>query len=508
MGESAPVRCPSSRWSAAGKVLAAMILQQLVTTSGLTAPLNQTGRWVATPSLGFSGTHVVLLREPGSNNAKMFLFGESGGAQTMRFWRFAPGDTNLIMPTTVSARSSLLPIPHPTGDPNRTDLFCSGHATLPDGHMVLIGGDWLPTQTCEDSYTLDAAWNNLSTDAPAWTHNATMAVQRWYATATPLSDGRVLTSAGTSFSGMIGFGGLSQGAGGAEVTDRVLRPLELSARFSWGDTTLVPANCPASDARTWLDNYTNGQYPPGREGHGFAADYSGRAIIYGGRRKLGDGSFQVLNDVWMVSGTPVTGDSAHAGFLLEQIPDPIAGLPTARWDFAMTWAGVEKGAMLPESPGVIVCYIQGGKDAVGNVLGDLWRGERIDAPSAVCGGIYARHFRWQWTRILAGDASTKRFGHAMMFDPGYQGGVSGSPHAKLIIYGGRTADGAGGIASNSTIYLVDVGSQSVQPGQWRSLALAGARRHTSAGAGLAGDDAQVQRPERQRPGIFHLGGRE
>src|SRR5262245_7257335 len=77
------------------------------------ASLNQSGRWVATPSLGFSSTHTVVLREPGTDATKVFMFGESGTNQTMRFWRFLPGDTNLVTPTTESFRSALIPLPHP-----------------------------------------------------------------------------------------------------------------------------------------------------------------------------------------------------------------------------------------------------------------------------------------------------------------------------------------------------------------------------------------------------------
>lgn len=87
------MRCSTTPMDGIRRILAiAMIMQQL--TPPLTASaatLSQTGRWTsATPrgSLGFSGTHVALLREPQTNAAKVFLFGESGSPQTMKFWRF------------------------------------------------------------------------------------------------------------------------------------------------------------------------------------------------------------------------------------------------------------------------------------------------------------------------------------------------------------------------------------------------------------------------------------
>lgn len=456
-------------WVSVKKTLAiAMILQQFSPPLGRATPppLNQTGRWVATSSLGFSGTHVALLRVPGSDTAKVFLFGEAGGAQTMKFWRFIPGDTNLITPLTSSSRSSLLGLPHPNN--KEADLFCSGHATLPDGRMVLVGGSWLPTETCEDTYTLDPASSAMATP---WTRNAEMAVQRWYATATPLSDGKVLASAGNSSSGMMGFGGLAEGVTVAETTSRVLRPLELSARFSWGDTILAPAdsctitcNRPARyDALTPFDNYTGGRFPPGREGMAFVADSKGRAIVYGGRRKLSDGSFGLLNDAWMIGNSKLPDDSTHGCHLLEQVGDTLVsengGLPVVRWGCAATWAGTESGlgAKESEATGAPICYVHGGKDASGNLLGDLWRGERRQNGT---------HYTWQWKRLLAGDASTARFGHAMMFDPGVPNSI-GAPRAKLLIYGGLTNGGT--LADNTRIYLFGVGESSNQKGVWRSL---------------------------------------
>ena len=350
MRKLARARRRSTPWDGIRKVFAiAMIAQQLTPMAPLAAPLSQTGRWVGTGSLGFSATHVVLLRVPVTDTAKVFMFGESGSSQMMKFWRLAPGDTNLVRPDIPSSRSQLIDLPHP--NTKRADLFCSGHATLRDGRMVLVGGSWEPSAVCEDSYVLDPAWNGGATSP--WSLAAEMAVQRWYATATPLADGRVLASAGTSFSRAFGFGGLAAGITVAETTARVLRPLELSARFSWGDTTLAPAaNCGSqcvTDSRllplTPFDDYTLGRFPPGRDGHTLVGNPTGQAILYGGRRRLGNGGFELLNDVWEVSDSAQPDDSTHGCYLLEQVPDTLVsangGLPVARWGHAATWAGVE-----------------------------------------------------------------------------------------------------------------------------------------------------------------------
>lgn len=434
---------------------------------------------MATPTLGFSATHVVLLREPVTNMAKLFMFGESGSSQTMKFWRFEPGDTNLVTPLTNSAISRLDTLSHP--NTKRVDLFCTGHATLADGRMVLIGGSWLPTGTCEDSYTLDPSWNPGSTSpATPWTRNAEMSVQRWYATATTLPDGRVLASAGTSASTMFGFGGTSAGVTIADTTSRKLRPLELSSRFSWGDTILAPA-CNACSPPPQLvpltpnDDFTQGQFAPGREYHMFAGAPYGHGVIYGGRRKLANGNPELLDDAWLVTDSNRKDDSTHACYLMEQVGDPNVsengGRPSKRWGFAATWAGVENnpgGKFYEGTGGDVICFLHGGKDASGHVLGDLWRGQ-----AAIVGSRY----KWTWTRILADDTTSARFGHSLCFDPGVPD-LPNAPRAKLLVYGGSNSTGA--LAPGDRVFAIGVGGSSAQPGAWRSILIGGSTPAPSA----------------------------
>jgi hypothetical protein len=184
-----------------------MILQQLTFVPGVWATdLNQTGQWSSSGDLDVVGTHVVLMREPQTNAAKLFLFGESGQAQTMKGWRFFASQDTARVPHTGFGDSSnvLFTIPHPNG--LLTDLFCSGHTVLPDGRMLLLGGAWTPPTPCGQVYVFNPDWLPGASDS-AWTQSAAMAVERWYATATMLPTGRVLATAGTSKSVMIGFGG-------------------------------------------------------------------------------------------------------------------------------------------------------------------------------------------------------------------------------------------------------------------------------------------------------------
>jgi Concanavalin A-like lectin/glucanases superfamily/Domain of unknown function (DUF1929)/Bacterial Ig domain len=69
------------------------------------------------------------------------------------------------------------------------NVFCSGHAQLPDGRILVVGG--------YDSAVFGAANANIF-DPPTqtWSAAPNMAYRRWYPTATTLPDGRVLVTSG------------------------------------------------------------------------------------------------------------------------------------------------------------------------------------------------------------------------------------------------------------------------------------------------------------------------
>jgi galactose oxidase-like protein len=468
MGHASHARRPSLPWTGFKKVLAIVMMLQLTPLGASGAPRSQTGYWISAGNLGFSGTHVAVLREPQSNAAKVFLFGETGSPQTMRFWRFFASDNLAQAP----APAGLEIIPHPNS--TAEDLFCSGHATLPDGKMLLMGGSYIPAEPCREVYTLNPAWNPGS--GTPWSDNAAMAVERWYGTATILSSGQILASAGSMSSALIGFGGLAQGAT-MDTTWRVLQPLQLAARAWWSDTTAFPltASGVGPSPLNHRDDYTLGRYPPGREGHVFLGDAIGRGILYGGRTRLANGTYTALDDVWFLQDSPFSDDSTSSWRLLEQIADPVNGLPPPRTRFAAAWAGVEDRAesQLPNALDKSTCYIHGGLDATGqHVLGDLWKGERRGGPFL--------HYQWVWTLLLPDNASTARYGHTMVFDPGPPRGtangapLSGAPYAQLLIFGGRTSTTSPTpMADNTKLYAFGVGSSAAVNGVWRTLSPAG-----------------------------------
>lgn len=71
------------------------------------------------------------------------------------------------------------------------DVFCSGHAALADGRILVVGGYG------ESGNSIGIATAEIfDSTTNTWTSVPNMSYKRWYPTATPLSDGRVLVTAG------------------------------------------------------------------------------------------------------------------------------------------------------------------------------------------------------------------------------------------------------------------------------------------------------------------------
>ena len=73
--------------------------------------------------------------------------------------------------------------------PNATNLFCSGHILLPDGRLLVVGGNVQADVGIRDTTLFDSAANT-------WSKAADMSVARWYPTATVLGDGKVFVFGG------------------------------------------------------------------------------------------------------------------------------------------------------------------------------------------------------------------------------------------------------------------------------------------------------------------------
>ena len=79
--------------------------------------------------------------------------------------------------------------------PSPSMPFCSGHTFLPDGRLLVNGGDISADHGLPDTTIFDAATR-------AWTAVAPMSRGRWYPTSTTLANGQVLTMGGRDQGGV------------------------------------------------------------------------------------------------------------------------------------------------------------------------------------------------------------------------------------------------------------------------------------------------------------------
>ena len=78
-------------------------------------------------------------------------------------------------------------------DNEKTNLFCSGHAFLPDGRLLVMGGH----EGANGEGSVDANIFDYRQGVGSWSKSADMASGRWYPTAITLANGDVLTVAGS-----------------------------------------------------------------------------------------------------------------------------------------------------------------------------------------------------------------------------------------------------------------------------------------------------------------------
>ena len=92
------------------------------------------------------------------------------------------------------ANGDMTPTPQPTQADGETNanLFCSGHAFLPDGRLLVAGGHLADSHGLNQATIYDPA-------AGTWTPTATMTDGRWYPTAITLPSGSVLVLSGSYF---------------------------------------------------------------------------------------------------------------------------------------------------------------------------------------------------------------------------------------------------------------------------------------------------------------------
>ena len=146
--------------------------------SASTAPID-TGAWSPVHDLGFIPIHLHLLP-----NRKLFLLQDDNAPYPER----GPGH---VVAYIVDLPTNGDPGARVRVDNTEINLFCSGHAFLPDGRLLFTGGHI--AQNVGDSGTTIFDWRNSS-----WETNVSLpaAYARWYGTAITLGSGEILTVAG------------------------------------------------------------------------------------------------------------------------------------------------------------------------------------------------------------------------------------------------------------------------------------------------------------------------
>ena len=132
----------------------------------LVAAAAESGQWSQPFNWPIVGVHTMLLP-----NGRVLAFGRS----TPQVWNPANGTTSTV--------------------PAPANLFCSGHALLSDGRVLLAGGHISDNHGLPD-ITLFSASNNT------WTSGAPMARGRWYPTTTVMGNGDVAILAGRDQAGV------------------------------------------------------------------------------------------------------------------------------------------------------------------------------------------------------------------------------------------------------------------------------------------------------------------
>jgi galactose oxidase len=107
-------------------------------------------------------------------------------------------------------------------DGTTVNLFCSGHAFLPDGRLLVAGGHRFDADGIDQACTYDHATNT-------WTPTPHLNAGRWYPTAAALADGRVLVVSGSAAVGATividAIPEIGDGTGWAPTVDFVGLPL-------------------------------------------------------------------------------------------------------------------------------------------------------------------------------------------------------------------------------------------------------------------------------------------
>ena len=150
--------------------------------------------------------------------------------RVLMWGRRQPGDPDLdvrecqpFLFDPVSGQSQLTDQPKSAGGAD-VNLFCAGHAFLPDGRLLVMGGHETDGGGIDQACLYDPVANT-------WTPTAKMNDGRWYPTAVTLPDGRILV-----------LGGSYKPGGGNNVVQNVVP--QVWANDAWTAAPTLPGGAP------------------------------------------------------------------------------------------------------------------------------------------------------------------------------------------------------------------------------------------------------------------------
>src|SRR5512132_3220267 len=163
-----PPRAFSSTQKVVRLALALLLTGSQVAQAGLASE----GQWTAKKSMGGTAINLNLLPGGTSPYHSRIIWWDASTIRGMWGWRLQAdtcgiwADSNFVDITSPS-------FPTPPTDMN---IFCSGATTLPDGRLIVVGGN----EPGETGITKAAIFDP---EAAAWTALSDMANRRWYPTA-------------------------------------------------------------------------------------------------------------------------------------------------------------------------------------------------------------------------------------------------------------------------------------------------------------------------------------
>lgn len=152
-----------------------------INPAGIPADAHQRGMWSPVHAWPLISVHAVLLQD-----GRVLTYGTDGSGRQTGFFNYDVWD-----PAQGLGAASHTTLPNGTG----TDIFCGSQVLMPDGRVVLAGGDnWTGTGTTN---TGNNNTNVFSPGDSTLTRGNNMNRARWYSTATTLLNGETYIQGGT-----------------------------------------------------------------------------------------------------------------------------------------------------------------------------------------------------------------------------------------------------------------------------------------------------------------------